>query len=460
MTPPKRLVVVDDDPEICALLARALAAPEFETHTYQEPAAALAELPGLHPDLIICDVAMPGLDGHALLERIRRSPDLQAVPFLLMSAVSTDDEAAAAFSQGADDFVSKPFHLGRFVAKVRAMLRLVERRRTDIVTGEIGEDGTLALLRFCEQRRLTGRLTVTSDAGEIWAEFSGGDLTHTGGRAARAGEDPFDALVGMTRGRYIVEQRPLEANAIPALPVPARTRAPEEPRREGDGPPAPPLPTGRVSRVEVRGQPVEVQTEGENRPNFTVTTVVARAGQVIRKIENAWKHPLGRREDELLARSQIDRQHDRVVAMLRTLETDKKAPVKEADSPALACALSFVAEQVRLHIGNVMVAALLRSTRRAELLRHPALRHFTVAPDGSIAPEAEAPPGAAAGSEAVGAVAAWTTAFLRASGGIVEKADAVPVRQATHLLEDELERCHFYSWLEKLAPPLEPGDPE
>src|SRR5262245_20818118 len=202
---PKRLVVVDDDEHICTLLRSAFAAPEFEVHAYQDPHAALADLPRLLPDLIVCDIAMPGLDGRGLLERVRQSPDLAEVPFLLMSSAIDDDEVAASFSEGADDFVSKPFHVARFVAKVRALLRLVERRRTDSLAGEIGPDGILPLLRFCEQRRLTGRLTVTTDVGEIWAEFVGGDLENTGGRGQREGEDPFDTLVGVTRGRYVVQ---------------------------------------------------------------------------------------------------------------------------------------------------------------------------------------------------------------------------------------------------------------
>ena len=456
MPPPRRLVVVDDDPAICSLLTRAFEGPDFEVYAFGDPLAALAALPGLQPDLVVCDVAMPGIDGRTFLERVRRSGDLHSVPFVLMSGVITDDEAATSLAQGADDFVSKPFHVGKFVAKVRAMLRLVDRRQGDALTGEVGADGILPLLRFCEQRHLTGRLTVTSEAGEIWAEFEGGELTKTGGRAQKEGEDPFDTLVGMTQGRYIVEQRPLDGSGIGAAPERPREDAKEAKTEDAAPRPAvpPSLPPGRLSRVEVRGDPVEIQTEGENRPNFTVTTVVARGGHVIRKIENAWTHPLGRREDRPMAESQIERQHTRVVAMLQNLEAGKRAEAetRDGDPPALACALSFVAEQVRLQIGNVMVAALLRSTLRTEIARHPVLRHFTVAQDGNITPLPDAPSSAISSGAAVGAVAAWTTAFLQASGGIVEKADAVPVRDATRLLEEELERCHFYSWLERLAP--------
>jgi hypothetical protein len=118
-----------------------------------------------------------------------------------------------------------------------------------------------------------------------------------------------------------------------------------------------------------------------------------------------------------------------------------------ADPAALACALSFVAEQARIHIGSVMVAALLKSTRRAALGEHPVLQHFTVAQEGRV----DGSPAALTNRESVGAMAAWTSAFLNASKSVLESAHTVPVRQVTYMLEEELDRCHFYEWLDRLG---------
>jgi hypothetical protein len=147
--------------------------------------------------------------------------------------------------------------------------------------------------------------------------------------------------------------------------------------------------------IRVRGQDIQVQTEGENRPEFTVTTVVARDGQVMRKVQSAWHHPFKRREDQEVARTQIDRQHDRVVAMLQGLSVEVGGPVPVPTAPAaalgvdpslLAWAISFVAEQVRDHLGAVMTLAQLRGSLRRAARSRPALRAFRVAEDGRVVP--------------------------------------------------------------------------
>jgi CheY-like chemotaxis protein len=429
---------VDDDAGIRGLLSNVLVAPEFAVHAYADARAALAALASVRPDLIVCDIAMPEMDGRELLREVRSLREMEDVAFVFLSAIQDDDEIMASFVSGADDFVTKPFHVMRFVAKVRATLRLVERRRPGTLTGDVGEAGTLPLLRYCEETRLTGRLTVTHGAAVLWADFLGGELSGAGARHDGTGEDALDGLLAMSAGSYVVEQRPLDAAAL---------RASVERVPSGDVPVAraatPTIPSGRLSRVDVRGDTVEVQTEGDNQPDFRVTTVVARGGQVLRKIESGWPHPLGRREDHALAQAQIERQHERVLAMLRGLANGTAAASHSVDPSLLAWAVSFVADQVRRLLGGVMVAALLRRTHRTAAASHPILRCFRIAEEGRVAAESEA--GSPLPAELVGASAAWTADFLSAAGEIVEKARGVPVRKVTRMLESELERCGYYA---------------
>jgi CheY-like chemotaxis protein len=442
---PKRIVVVDDDPGICRLLGTALGPPEFDLRAFDDPRSALAALPALRPDLIICDITMPGMDGHAFLEEVKRSGQRDDVAFVFLSAVQDEEEIVASFSRGADDFVSKPFHLLRFVAKVRATLRLAERRTPDVLTGAVDEGGTLPLLRYCEERRLTGRLTVRADGVERWADFLGGDMTAAGGIPEPTGEDAFDALLGMTAGSYRVEQRPLDAAVMRATfeRLRAGDAATMSPAAEG----TPAVPSGRLSRIDVRGQAVEIQTEGGNQPDFRIVTVVARGGQILRKIESGWAHALLRREDEALARAQIDRQHERVLATLRDVAHEVPVSADAAVDPSLlAWAVSFVADQVRVLLGGVMVAALLRRTHREAGTRWPALKAFRVSEEGRAIVTEPAPGPAGAGLPA--AAAGWTSSFLRAAGEIAEKARGVSVRRVTRMLESELDRCGFYAALD------------
>lgn len=449
----KRIVVVDDDTYILRVIESALRNEGFEVLGFRDPRDALAGLRDVPaPDLILCDILMPFMDGRVLFREVKDTPKLKDVPFLFLSGVDANDDIVETLERGADDFLSKPFNMTRLVAKVRATLRLSERRH-DALSGPIGPAGALPLLKFCEDSRLSGRLTVRLGTKETrWADFLGGELVLAGGAPEVAGEEPLDLLLAMDSGTYRIEQRRLDPEALRR----SETKAAED-RPSADAASAVvSIPQGRLSMVRVRGQDIQVQTEGENRPEFTVTTVVARAGQVMRKVQSAWHHPFKRREDHDVARAQIDRQHDRVLAMLQGLSAEA-APVPVPAAPAaalgvdpslLAWALSFVAEQVRDHLGAVMTVALLRASYRRVASRRPAVRSFRVAEDGRVIPsaaEALLPPAA------VEAVAAWTADFLSSAGELVDRAGAIRLRQATRMMEAELEKIGFYAAFDAVA---------
>jgi CheY-like chemotaxis protein len=441
----KRIAVIDDDAYVLRVMEAALRGEGFEVATYEDPRDALAGMREAAPDLILCDVLMPFMDGRALFREVKETPKLKEVPFVFVSGVEGDDEIVDTLERGADDFVSKPFNMSRLLAKVRATLRLAERRH-DALSGPIGPAGPLPLLKFCEDSRLSGRLSIRSGDEARWADFLGGELVQAGGAPEVAGEDPLDLLLAMETGTYRIEQRRLDPEALRR----SESRAAEERAPGTPGPGFVPIPSGRLSMIRVRGQDIQVQTEGENRPEFTVTTVVARDGQVMRKVQSAWHHPFKRREDQEVARTQIDRQHDRVVAMLQGLAAEA-APVPVPTAPAaalgvdpslLAWAISFVAEQVRDHLGAVMTLALLRGSLRRAAGSRTALRSFRVAEDGRVVPATteESLPAAA-----VEAVAAWTADFLSSAGEIVDRAGGIRLRQATRMMEAELERIGFYA---------------
>jgi len=337
------------------------------------------------------------------------------------------------------------------------VLRMDERRRADALTGQVRAEGTLPLMKFCEDNHLTGRLAVVAPGQERWVEFLGGEMVSAGGTPEQADVDPLDALLAVQSGTYRIEQRRLDRRAMdealarhrqegqpgggPAEPAAAAAELVTDGADTG-APPA--LPEGRLSSVTVRGRDVQVQTEAGNRPHFVVTTILAREGQVLRKIESAWLHALKRREDVELARAQIERQHDRVVATLRGLggAEPPAAAAEGVDPSLLAWALSFVAEQVRHHLGAVMAVALLRRTHKSLLREYPVLGAFRVAEDGRV--QFETPAGDVPAT-VVGAVAGWTAAFIAAAAELVERVRALKLRTITRMMESELERVGFYA---------------
>jgi hypothetical protein len=197
--------------------------------------------------------------------------------------------------------------------------------------------------------------------------------------------------------------------------------------------------------AEVDGEKLQVQTEADNRPDFTITTVVIRGGQVIRKTERSWDHPLQRREDVDLARAQIDRQHQLVLETLRDVpaaEAPSAGPDPAKAASLMAWALSFIVEAARGYLGGVTAVALLRRTHKRLSAEHPVLRPFQAGENGRVTSELQGPADA---RELVEATALWAAAFLAETGLKVEKTGGLSMRRVTRMIEGELEGAGFYS---------------
>src|SRR5437870_2805020 len=96
------VLIVDDEPSVLRLLSLVLRSAEFQIRTAEDGAAALDLLKDWRPDIVLADVRMPGIDGVELARRVKSSPELAAMPFLLMSAMKEPREHRA------DGFLAKP----------------------------------------------------------------------------------------------------------------------------------------------------------------------------------------------------------------------------------------------------------------------------------------------------------------------------------------------------------------
>jgi len=115
-----QILVVDDDDDIRGLVRTLLERAGHEVSDASDGLDGLRELYAGSPDLVILDVAMPGLDGWATLERIREVSD---VPVLMLTARDAELERVRGLKGGADDYVVKPFGRQELVARVDALLR-------------------------------------------------------------------------------------------------------------------------------------------------------------------------------------------------------------------------------------------------------------------------------------------------------------------------------------------------
>jgi two-component system response regulator MprA len=115
------VLLVDDDAPIRRMLERTLSAEGYAITAVADGGAALAQVERSLPDVIVLDVAMPGLDGLAVTRRLR-SKGL-AVPILLLTARDALHERVEGLDAGADDYLVKPFEVEELTARIRALMR-------------------------------------------------------------------------------------------------------------------------------------------------------------------------------------------------------------------------------------------------------------------------------------------------------------------------------------------------
>lgn len=117
----KKIVIVDDYEESCKLLAEILSSTYDCSYT-SDSQSALNLINQTRPDLILLDYKMPGVMGVDVCRMVRESAATKNTPIIFVSGAATIDERIKAFETGADDFISKPFHVKELILRIKARL--------------------------------------------------------------------------------------------------------------------------------------------------------------------------------------------------------------------------------------------------------------------------------------------------------------------------------------------------
>ena len=126
--PDAPILVVDDDPKIVALVRTYLERERFAVITASDGHAAVRAIEESSPRLVVLDMMLPGLDGLAV---IRRARAMGETPILVLSARGSTGDRILGLSEGADDYLAKPFSPAELVVRVRTILRRSERPLSD-----------------------------------------------------------------------------------------------------------------------------------------------------------------------------------------------------------------------------------------------------------------------------------------------------------------------------------------
>lgn len=157
----KRILVVDDEPDVTDLVAYNLRAKGFRVETLNDATASISAVRNMHPDIVILDIMMPDLSGIQICRILRADPKLARIPIIFLTAKSEPHDRIEGLESGADDYLSKPFSPRELVLRVESILRRSTSATPDapsrIQIGEIVLDSD------------THRVTVNAQAVDLTA---------------------------------------------------------------------------------------------------------------------------------------------------------------------------------------------------------------------------------------------------------------------------------------------------
>jgi two-component system alkaline phosphatase synthesis response regulator PhoP len=123
----KKILVVEDEQDILQLVKHYLEKEGFRPITAMNGLEALKKVKEEKPDLLVLDLMLPELDGLEVCKRLRSVPETAMLPILMLTAKAEESDTIVGLELGADDYVTKPFSPKALVARVKALLRRVER---------------------------------------------------------------------------------------------------------------------------------------------------------------------------------------------------------------------------------------------------------------------------------------------------------------------------------------------
>jgi DNA-binding response OmpR family regulator len=121
-----KILIVDDDKQATDLLQKILSSEGYETTAVNDSSKAVQIADSIHPNLIILDLMMPDPDGFKVCRMLRQIPSFIFTPIIIVTALDDTDSRVVAFGAGADDYLTKPFHIGELSYRVKDLLSKTE----------------------------------------------------------------------------------------------------------------------------------------------------------------------------------------------------------------------------------------------------------------------------------------------------------------------------------------------
>lgn len=207
-----RILIVEDEPGMIELLTVALEDEGYSISIANNGQQGLKKVDEESPDLIISDVMMPDMNGYDFCQQLRENPKTAAIPFIFLTAKKDVSDRVRGLNLGADDYISKPFHVVEVVARIKTLMQRVKRARPTQAQATISEPeaafaGDLEKMSIGEVvqtialTRKNGRLLVvnTGRRGEVY--FQEGMVTYAD-VDRKKGEEAVYRLLAWKNGQF------------------------------------------------------------------------------------------------------------------------------------------------------------------------------------------------------------------------------------------------------------------
>ncbi len=120
--PRHKILIVDDEPDIVETLSFMLQARNFDVVTASDGLEALSKVKSEHPDLVLLDIMMPGMDGYDVCVKLKTDKETKNIPVVMLTARGENEAVIRAHKSGAHDYIVKPFTLPTLINKLNKLL--------------------------------------------------------------------------------------------------------------------------------------------------------------------------------------------------------------------------------------------------------------------------------------------------------------------------------------------------
>ena len=169
MTKNQRILVVDDEQDLCEILKFNLETEGYEVETADSAETALTLDLGSF-DLLLLDVMMGEMSGFALAKQLKKQEETKDLPIIFLTARDTENDTVTGFNLGADDYISKPFSIREVLVRVRAVLRR---------TSKVSDERQPSMLRYQGLELNLDNKTVSIDGEQIPFTKTEFEILHT-----------------------------------------------------------------------------------------------------------------------------------------------------------------------------------------------------------------------------------------------------------------------------------------